>query len=125
MDISDSFLRLKLNDKGGSHIAMAVDFKNDELVILDIYEEGREANTLLSNTKYLKNIKTHFFDALDRKENMHEFISMYCKANDIQLVDSLEEATLVVSYNDIRSNKDEQELFNVSDNLEKIVGLLA
>lgn len=121
IDVSDAFIKFKLHGKYQSHISIAIDLKTNEIVIIDSYSKEKSASRADQNK--LELFKKTYFNALETKENMFNFISMYAKANDLNIVSDIDQADVVVSYNDLPLKKD-QEMFNISNNLEKIISLL-
>jgi hypothetical protein len=121
IDISDAFLKFKLSGDYQSHISVAIDLKTNELVIIDSYSE--EKNRSVANKGKLELFKKRYFNAIDTKENMFNFFTMYAKANNLEIVENISDSDIIISYKDFQLEKD-QELFNVSNNLEKIISLL-
>ena len=99
--------------------------ETEEIVIIDQYSKELSGINV-DNMQYKMNeYKKLYFNASDYKENMYDFLSMYCEANDIEIVENIEDANIICSYNDIKDLKDNQQMFNISNNLDKIIGLLA
>ena len=71
-------------------------------------------------TKKINEYKKLYFNATEFKENMYDFLKLYCDVNDFQVVQDIEDADIILSYNDIK----DKEVFNISNNLEKIIDLL-
>lgn len=121
IDVSEAFIKFKLSGDYQSHMSIALDLKTNEIVIIDSY--SKEQSGSRANQEKLELFKKSYFNAVETKENMYGFMSLYAQANDLEIVTDMDVADVVVSYNDIPLNKD-QEMFNVSNNLEKIISLL-
>jgi len=122
IDISDAILKIKLAGKYQSHMCTAIDFNTKEIVILDLYSEEKSGGGAYSIRNRLDMFKKEFFEARDVKTNMFDFLTLLFNANNIEVVNSIDDADTVLGYNDI--DLKEKEFFNISNNLEKIVGLL-
>ena len=123
IDISDSILKLKIAGKYQSHMPLAIDFKTKEIVIIDMYSEEKSGRGAYSIRNSLDTFKREYFEAINMKTNMFDFLTLFLTANNIEIVNSIEDADTVMGYNDIKL-EDEKEFFNISNNLERIVGLL-
>ena len=122
IDISEAFLKIKLAGAYQSHLPLAIDFKRKEIVIMDKYSQERSGGGAYAIRKDLDMFNKEYFNALDFKTNMFDLLSVYLDANDIEIVDSIDKADTIMGYNDIVLK--DKEFFNISNNLEKIVGLL-
>ena len=125
INIDNSLFKVKLDGEYKSHTALAIDVETNEIVILDQYSEERGGMTVGAMAKKMNSFKKLYFNSSEFSENMHDFLKMYCKANDYTVVAGIEDADLICSYDDYKGLSANQTMFNISDNLEKIVGLLA
>jgi len=123
IDISNSLFKIKLEGPYQSHCACAIDLKTREIVIIDQYAEEQSGMTISAMAQKLDLFKKQYFDAIKFKENMFDFMTLYCEANDIEIVDTIEAANRIVSYDDYQIEG--KEMFNVSNNLETIINLLS
>lgn len=123
INLNNYLFRMKLSGEYSSHTSFAIDLETDEIVILDQYSKEKSGININNMANKLNVYKKQLFNAFETKENMYNLLSMYCEANSINIVDSMEEAEIICSYEDI-DVKEGQQLFNVSNNLEKIVSLL-
>lgn len=121
IDISDSILKLKLAGDYQSHLTLAIDFNTNEIVIIDRYDESERGCGAYTIRNQLDMFKMEYFEAINMKMNMFELLELYCKSNNIELVSTVEDADIVCSYNDM----EDKEVFNISNNLERIVNLLS
>lgn len=125
INIDNSLFKVKLDGEYKSHTALAIDIETNEIVILDQYSEERGGMTVDAMAKKMNSFKKLYFNSSEFSENMQDFLKMYCKANDYTVVADFKDADLICSYDDYKGLSSNQTMFNISDNLEKIVGLLA
>jgi len=120
IDISDNLFKVKLI-KGSSHVSLAIDFETNEIVIIDKYSQEKNGITIEKMAKQLELFKRQFFNANLYRSNMFDFIEMYIKAKKYKIETDINKADIIISNEYIKTNGT---LFNISDNLEKILGLL-
>lgn len=122
IDISNAFWTLELvGEEVYSYMPLIIDLETEEIIVIDQYSEGKERGLSIDACiEDLSLFKSKYLEATKTQENMFDFISLYCKANNIQITQNKEEATLVVScFDDL-----EKPTFNVGKNLENILKLL-
>ena len=124
ININDYLFKMELHGEFQSHVALAVDLITKEIVIIDQYSKESKGINIDSMGYKLEEYKKLYFNASDYKENMYDFLIMYCEANEIQVIDNIDSADIIFSYDDYKDIKENQELFNISNNLEKILDLL-
>lgn len=122
ININNSLFKIKLEGEFKSHCACAIDLKTREIVVIDQYAEASSGMTIGSMVNKMDLFKRQYFEATKFKENMFDFMTLYCEANDIEVVDTIEAANRIVSYDDYQIEG--KEMFNVSNNLESIISLL-
>ena len=128
ININDYLFKMKLGGNFSSHVGVAVDLETMEIVIIDQYSLEQNGINLNSMANKINEYKKQYFNAIDFKENMYHFLTLYCMANEYELVEDIKEANIILSYNDnILSSElsyNDKKVFNISNNLEKIIDLL-
>jgi len=124
ININDNLFKVKLGGKFQSHTALAIDLETMEIVILDQYSEEQHGINVDSMAKKMVEFKKLYFNASEFQENMYDFLSMYCEANEFQVIEDIDEADLICSYDDYKDLAANQTMFNISNELENIIGLL-
>lgn len=125
LDINQSFFKMRLSTPNKTaYIGLVLDVEKSEIIIVDQYQDLALHNSVLGLSNIIQLYKKNYFDALDYKANMFDFLTTYCEANDIEIVESIEWCDTYISYEDYDKLKDNQEMFNISNNLEKIISLL-
>jgi len=126
INLNKSLFKIKMGSKDNQrfHIGLGYDVKNDDIVMIDLYEDGHGGSTIDSISSKMDMYKQNFFGAIDYKENMFSIMKMFCKVNDYELTEEIDCADVICHYTDVEDLKDTQEMFNISNNLEKIVGML-
>lgn len=123
ININDSLFKMELNGEFQSHIACAIDLETDEIVVIDSYAESNQGANAGSMGRKAVEMKNKVFNAYLTQENMFYFMKLYMEANNM-VPATKEDADILVSYNDMEL-RDNQRMFNVGVNLEKILKLLA
>jgi hypothetical protein len=124
ININDNLFKVKLGGKYQSHSALAIDLITMEIVIIDQYSKERQGINVNSMANKMNEYKKLYFNATDFQENMYDFLSMYCEANNIQVIEDIEEADVICSYDDYKDITEVQSMFNISNELEKVINLL-
>jgi len=126
INLNDNLFKVKLGGKYQSHAALAIDLETMEIVIMDQYSEERSGINVNSMVNKMNEFKKLIFNANDYSENMYDLLSMYCEANSDEffVTEDLDSADLICSYDDYEGLAANQTMFNVSNNLENIIGLL-
>jgi len=124
INLNDYLFKVKLGGPYQSHTALAIDLETMEIVILDQYSEERSGINISSMANKMNEFKKLYFNAFDYKENMYDFLLMYCEANEYEVTEDIEDADIICSYDDYEDLSDNQVQFNISNNLENIIGLL-
>jgi len=122
ININDYLFRVELSGKFQSHCALAIDLETLEIVIIEQYSEEQQGMNVDSMANKMNEFKKLYFNASGFKENMYDFLTIYCEANEIEIVKKIDECDIICSYDD--RNLEDTVMFNVSDNLEKIINLL-
>jgi hypothetical protein len=124
ININDSLFKVKLGGEYQSHTALAIDLVTNEIVILDQYSEEQHGINVSSMASKMNTFKKLYFNAAEFSENVYDLMEMYCKANEIEVVEDIAEANIICSYDDYKGLAANQTMFNVSNELENIVNLL-
>jgi len=124
VNINNSLFKVKLGGAYQSHTALAIDVETMEIVILDQYSEERSGINVGSMAQKMNEYKKLYFNASEFSENLYDLLGMYCEANDFLQVAKVEDAEIICSYDDYKELAANQSMFNVSNNLENIIGLL-
>jgi len=115
IDLSKYLFKMELTGEFQSHSSIAIDLKTKEIVILDQYSKENYGITINSLARKVQSHKDLFYNAYLRKENMYNFLIMYCEAKGYEIVETDED--LVVGFL-------EDCEFDVSKNLTKILDIL-
>jgi len=124
INLNDYLFKMRLAGKFQSHCALAIDLDTKEIVIIDQYSEEQQGINVDSMAHKMESYKKLYFNASDFKENMYDFLSMYCEANEYKITEDIEDADIICSYDDYEDIKEGQEMFNISNDIQKIIGLL-
>lgn len=124
ININDSLFKVRLGGAYQSHTALAIDVETNEIVILDQYSEEQSGINIGNMASKMNIYKKLYFNAAQFSENIFDLLTMYCTANEIDIVESIEEADLICSYDDYKDISANQTMFNISNNLENIINLL-
>jgi len=125
INLNDYLFKVKLGGEYQSHTALAIDLETMEIVILDQYSKEQSGINLNAMANKMNEFKKLYFNASDYKENMHDFLMMYCEANEYLITTDIDSADLVCSYDDYDGLSANQTMFNISNELENIIGLLS
>ena len=123
VNINDSLFKVKLDGEYQSHSALAIDLETMEIVIIDQYSEERNGINVDSMAQKMNEYKKLIFNASEFSENVYDLMSMYCEANGFFVTTDIHSADIVCSYDDKKLAANQQ-MFNISDSLEKIINLL-
>jgi len=124
INLNDYLFKMRLAGKFQSHCALAIDLDTKEIVIIDQYSEEKHGINVDSMANKMESYKKLYFNASDFKENMFDFLSMYCEANEHEIIEDIEDADIICSYDDYEDIKEGQKMFNISNDIQKIIGLL-
>ena len=107
-----------------SHTALAIDVETNEIVILDQYSEEQSGINVNSMANKMNEYKKLYFNASEFSENLYDLLGMYCEANDMVRTEDIDSADIVCGYDDYKGLSANQQMFNISNELENIIGLL-
>jgi hypothetical protein len=125
INLNDYLFKVKLTGPYQSHTALAIDLVTKEIVIIDKYSEESSGINVNSMAGKMNEFKKLYFNASDYKENMFDFLMMYCEANNFTITTDIDSADIICSYDDYDNISENQVQFNISNNLENIISLLS
>ena len=123
INLNHSTIKLKLSGDSKSHLAFAIDLETMEIVVIDKYIESGGL-TIGSLKHKIDLFKKEVFNASEYKMNMKELLILYSKSQNYKITKNKEEADIICDYYDHKLNEN-QIMFNVSNNLENILGILS